>query len=249
MRVAVALEPRLAELLRAFFPEVDEISVEDVDLVALSRTHTGVVMPLTSRMDVRSQIDMFDGLAKVVGAVDTVMFQSTGAGVMVIGFTIASNSLARAIRRDLDGRSVTSTIIVGGTELASAAIATSIELGAKDITLITDTMGGPGAAVSAAHRMGVDVGHSKVSEGHERQADLVIVTDASEFAQLVDRGWSADDGCHVACAVPFVSDNSSNTPFSEFSIERMTDHIRLLTGVNPDRDRVAEAVESANGAR
>lgn len=113
----------------------------------------GLSVTMPHKQEVAGCVDFVDGLAKVTGSANTVVFSPAGnAAFNTDVFGIAQAFRSRGI--SLQGRPVT---ILGGRATASSAIAALTELGAGSITVAARTLYGPGTATTAAHRMGVQV--------------------------------------------------------------------------------------------
>lgn len=240
IRVAV-VEERLRHILADTLGDrarAEAVS-DPLDLSRLAPDFAGVITPLSPMLGV----DMMDGLAKVVGAVDAIMFHNDG--LMSVGFVTLPNAFARAVRSGLtrtmgNPHDIGTVTIVGGGPAAAAALATAVELGASRIAIVTDTRGGPGAALPAAHRMGLEVRHLATREARELDADFILVTDAEDALHIcVPRGL-------VAYAVTGVDIGGTAIALADdLLVEQVGDYCRLLTGVHPDPDVVRQAVENS----
>ncbi|QRV02937.1 hypothetical protein JTE88_04255 [Arcanobacterium phocisimile] len=130
----------------------------------------------------QSAVTLVDGMAKLIGACDLVVRQVTGATSMLIGFSVASRALSPVIRAiNAEPRRL---VIIGGSFLASHAIASAVELGMGNIVVVSPPVGGPGTAVAAAHSMSADVTSVVPRKFHPDPGDLVIDTDLEIFAQV-----------------------------------------------------------------
>ena len=158
-----------------------EITKETIDsflaswpegLVGLSVTMPlkQVIIPLLSQVD---------GLAKAVGAVNTVV---PFPGGVTAGFNTDVYGLVAAIK-EAKGRDFRpeKAVIVGSGATASSALAALGELQAGQINLLARRVSGAGNAVQAATRMGIDPGYVPLAAGEKARetlqaADLIIST-------------------------------------------------------------------------
>lgn len=119
-------------------------------LSRLDESWVGISLTMPHKQAVIGQLDMVDGLAKTVGAVNTVCIQPTGN--MLVGFNTDVAGIVWAVR-DHRPEPVSSALILGGRATASSALAACVELGTRNLTLAARNHGGPGSALTAATRM------------------------------------------------------------------------------------------------
>lgn len=129
-----------------------------------------VIIPLLSQVD---------GLAKSVGAVNTVV---PFPGGITAGFNTDVYGIVTAIK-EVKGRdwSPLRAVIVGSGATASSALAALVELGAGQINLLARRVTGAGNAVQAATRLGIDPGYIPLAASDKARetienADLIIST-------------------------------------------------------------------------
>lgn len=129
-----------------------------------------VIIPLLSQVD---------GLAKAVGAVNTVV---PFPGGITAGFNTDVYGLVTAIK-EAKGREFNPerAVIVGSGATASSALAALGELQAGQINLLARRVSGAGNAVQAATRLGIDPGYVPLAAGEKARetlqaADLIIST-------------------------------------------------------------------------
>ena len=114
-----------------------------------------------------AHLDVIDPLAEAVGAVNTVVAQRSGAGdALLTGFNtdVAGivGALREAARTQTPGSSdahlrIEQAVVLGSGATACSALAALGELRAGRITVVARRHAGPGRALSAAHRMGLDI--------------------------------------------------------------------------------------------
>lgn len=129
-----------------------------------------VIIPLLSQVD---------GLAKAVGAANTVV---PFPGGITAGFNTDVYGIVTAIK-EVKGRdwSPLRAVIVGSGATASSALAALVELGAGQINLLARRVTGAGNAVQAATRLGIDPGYIPLAASDKARetienADLIIST-------------------------------------------------------------------------
>lgn len=129
---------------------------------SLDDTWAGLSLTMPLKQAVIDHLDFVDGLAKMVGAVNTVCYQPTND--LVVGFNTDVYGIAQAIR-EAGGVETPSAIILGARATASSALAACVELDIKDhITLAARNHSGPGSAVAAASRMNLIPTLAKLDE-------------------------------------------------------------------------------------
>ncbi|WP_215523154.1 shikimate dehydrogenase [Varibaculum prostatecancerukia] len=129
-----------------------------------------VIIPLLSQVD---------GLAKAVGAVNTVV---PFPGGITAGFNTDVYGIVAAIK-EVKGRdwSPKKAVIIGSGATASSALAALVELGTGQINLVARRVSGAGNAVQAATRLGIDPGYVPLAAPDKAReiletADLIIST-------------------------------------------------------------------------
>lgn len=127
----------------------------------------GLSVTMPHKQTLLAHLDVIDPLAEAVGAVNTVVAQRSGAGAALLaGFNtdVAGivGALREASRRPVPGSQgdhlrVEQAVVLGSGATACSALAALGELKAGRITVVARRHAGPGRALSAAHRMGLDV--------------------------------------------------------------------------------------------
>lgn len=181
------------------------------ELVGLSVTMPlkQVIIPLLSQVD---------GLAKAVGAVNTVV---PFPGGITAGFNTDVYGIVAAIK-EVKGRdwSPKKAVIIGSGATASSALAALVELGAGQINLVARRVSGAGNAVQAATRLGIDPGYVPLAAPDKAReiletADLIISTVPREVLDDFYKTVSFDAGQTV---LDIVYD-----PWPSLLVKRVTD--------------------------
>ncbi|QHO90935.1 shikimate dehydrogenase [Actinomyces sp. 432] len=161
----------------------------------------GVSVTMPHKQALLPRLDVVDPLAATVGAVNTVVAQRSGRGAaLLVGFNTDVAGIVGAMREagagtagGVGGRAEAGTgagrcraVLLGSGATACSALAALTELGATDITVAARRHAGPGRALTAAHRMGLEVTalHWRPGDaasdaevaGAAAQADLLVST-------------------------------------------------------------------------
>lgn len=127
-------------------------------------TWRGLSVTMPHKQTVLDHLDVVDPLAVAVGAVNTVVAQRSGTdAALTAGFNTDVAGIVGAIRevRTDAGRPAPpgdlTAVVLGSGATACSALAALAELGATRVTVAARRHAGPGRALTAAHRMGLDV--------------------------------------------------------------------------------------------
>lgn len=210
----------------------------------------GLSLTMPHKQDAFAACDMVDGLAKEVGAINTLVFQPTGASKMTIGFNTDVAGIVNAVR-EVSGelRTGPRAVILGSRATASSALAALVQLGAKDIAVAARSVAGPGTVVAAAHRMNVDISTMKLDPekvaAKIASADVLISTLPSGIADPIAEAL-ADVDCtgklvlDVAYDKPsklvaaVVANGGVSVPGWLMLLHQAADQVRLFTGKPAD---------------
>ena len=127
----------------------------------------GLSVTMPHKQTLLAHLDVIDPLAEAVGAVNTVVAQRSGAGgALLAGFNTDVAGIVGALRETARRRApgspddcfrVEQAVVLGSGATACSALAALGELRAGRITVVARRHAGPGRALSAAHRMGLDI--------------------------------------------------------------------------------------------
>ena len=127
----------------------------------------GLSVTMPHKQTLLARLDVIDPLAEAVGAVNTVVAQRSGAGsALLAGFNTDVAGIVGALREAArtqapdrpDGRlRIEQAVVLGSGATACSALAALGELRAGRVTVVARRHAGPGRALSAAHRMGLDI--------------------------------------------------------------------------------------------
>lgn len=172
-----------------------------------------------------AKCDILDGLAKEIQVVDTVAFTPMGDHRMSAGFVTTVGAFSRVITRKLgaDALRGKDVAILGGGALAACALAVAVEFSAAEIFVVSPPRGGPGSAVTAAHRLGVDI-TAMPSASAADLSEEIIITAENELA---------------------LHSSVGDVDWTEVLVARVVDQLRLFTGVNPDENQLLAVAQAA----
>lgn len=191
------------------------------------RGTSGFAFELSSAPELRARCDFIDGIAKLAGALDTVVFQPAGSSELVVGFAALPGALGRSISLGFGsycgrGASRSTAVIVGAGAAAACAIAAVVQHGFDEIVIASDS---PGPAIGAAHRMEIEISHVPYSAVESANIDLLINTEENRInAQPkavcdLTGAWEDFAGGYV--------------PPKKITAHQRQDQVRVLTGKSP----------------
>ena len=240
-----------------------------------------VTMPL--KQVLLAHLDVIDPLAEAVGAVNTVVAQRSGAGdALLTGFNtdVAGivGALREAARTQTPGSSdahlrIEQAVVLGSGATACSALAALGELRAGRITVVARRHAGPGRALSAAHRMGLDIepftwkpadltSNTEVAQ-RLAAADVVISTLPAHAAdplagplrQALDRAEGIRAGAVMldvvyapwptAVAGAWAHAGGALAPGWLMLLHQAVPQVQLMTGRQPDIECMRAALRSA----
>ncbi|WP_243118530.1 shikimate dehydrogenase [Actinomyces wuliandei] len=185
----------------------------------------GVSVTMPHKQALVPMLDVVDPLARAVGSVNTVVAQRSGTGsALLAGFNTDVAGIAEAVRETTAARSTqaptglaslpphataspggqgasgATAVVLGSGATACSALAALTELGATRIVVAARRHAGPGRALGAAHRMGLEVEALTWSPGEARSDSAVV--EALARADLVVSTLPAGGADTLAEALP-----------------------------------------------
>lgn len=237
----------------------------------------GLSVTMPHKQAVIPHLDMVDPLAQVTGAVNTVIAQRAGDGpALLTGFNTDVAGISGAIRemREIVQTPETDTqhaVVLGSGATACSALAALTELGAEQITVAARRHAGPGRALSAAHRMGLDIdaftwsgdeASNKQVAHHLSQAELVVSTLPAGAADALAEHLSGVllppsavlldvvyDPWPTRLAQSWQQAGGTIAPGWLMLLHQALPQVRLMTGREAPIDAVRSALKSALAAR
>ncbi len=126
-------------------------------------TWEGLSVTMPHKQRLLTLVDVVDPLAQTVGAANTVVAQRSGTGpALLAAFNTDVAGIVGAFRDAApseplrDGGSLTA-FVLGSGATACSALAALTELGAARVVVAARHHAGPGRALAAAHRMGLEI--------------------------------------------------------------------------------------------
>lgn len=146
---------------------------------ALPDEWAGLSLTMPLKQTVIPLLDHVEPLAQVVGAVNTVLLQGTGAGRTLVGANTDVHGLVAALREGLaPGAAVRHAVVLGAGATAASTLAALAELGCTAPRVLVRSAARAGGLLRAAHRMGVEPVLRPLDEaaGTVVGADVVVST-------------------------------------------------------------------------
>lgn len=241
-----------------------EADVSDLPglLGSLDENWLGLSVTMPLKQAIISHLDMCDGLAKTVGAVNTVCVQPMGSAPMLVGFNTDVEGIVLACREQGE-LSFPSALILGSRATASSALAATVQLKATSVTLAARNHGGPGSAYAAASRMKLNPSLMKfdlpaIARALPRTGLLVSTVPAGvadDLADLIEETAPDLSSLMILDVVyaPWpsrlvsacVARGARCVPGWTMLLHQAAAQVRLFTGSTPNVKVMREALESA----
>nr|WP_300338019.1 shikimate dehydrogenase [Actinomyces sp.] len=236
-----------------------------------------VTMPHKQRL--LTLVDVVDPLAQTVGAANTVVAQRSGTGpALLAAFNTDVAGIVGALREAASPApaEAETALVLGSGATACSALAALAELGARRIVVAARQHAGPGRALAAAHRMGLEVealtwrpqdadscrqvaqalldARLAVSTLPAGAADALVPAlrrGASQRGPL-ERATLLDvvyDPWPTALAAAWQQAGGAVAPGWLMLLHQAVPQVRLMTGHLPDTQVMRRAVERALAAR
>lgn len=134
-----------------------------------------VTMPLKSAMV--GEVDEVRGVARVLGVINTVVFEGEGESARRIGYNTDVAGIVNAVR-NAGAVQAPAAVVLGGGGTAAAAVAALQELGAQSVDVFVRNTGRAAEARAAARGLAMDIGVHPMSGAVDAMAaaDVVICT-------------------------------------------------------------------------
>jgi len=170
-------------------------------VAGLDATWAGLSLTMPLKIAVLPLLHHVEPLAQVVGAVNTVLIQPVGTGVVLTGANTDVHGLVEALREGLDagpGQSVPprSAVVLGAGATAASTVAALSQLGVARPVVLARSPGRAGPLLRATHRMGVEVDLRPLAVTAARPlvvtADLVVSTLPPHAADELAASLSGD---------------------------------------------------------
>lgn len=123
-------------------------------------TWEGLSVTMPHKQRLLTLVDIVDPLAQTVGAANTVVAQRSGTGpALLAAFNTDVAGIVGALRETAGPAAAGggTAFVLGSGATACSALAALTELGARRIVVAARHHAGPGRALAAAHRMGLEI--------------------------------------------------------------------------------------------
>ena len=242
--------------LDAWVYEAHDVTEEELaDFVGgLSDEWAGLSLTMPLKQTVIPLLDHVEPLAQVVGAVNTVLLQGSGAGRTLVGANTDVHGLVAALREGLaPGASVRDAVVLGAGATASSTLAALAELGSTTPRVLVRSVARAGGLLRSAHRMGVEPVLRSLDEAPAAVvgADVVVSTlppraadpiaealDAAPVGVLLDVAY---DPRPTALHARWVALGGVAVGGERMLLHQAAEQVRLMTG----RPGPVEAMDSA----
>ena len=279
----LGLEDWSYERLETAPPQLPGLLAELAAPVQAVPAWAGLSVTMPHKQTLLAHLDVIDPLAEAVGAVNTVVAQRSGAGgALLTGFNTDVAGIVGALRETArtqtpgspDGHlRVEQAVVLGSGATACSALAALGELRAGRITVVARRHAGPGRALSAAHRMGLDIetltwkpaDSASNTEAARRlaAADVVISTlpahAADPLAGPLSKALEQADGTRAgavmldvvyapwptAVAGAWAHAGGALAPGWLMLLHQAVPQVQLMTGQQPDIDLMRTALLAA----
>ncbi|WP_203749703.1 shikimate dehydrogenase [Cellulomonas chitinilytica] len=163
----------------------DAVDVTEDGLAAfvgsLDDTWAGLSLTMPLKQTVLGLLDHVEPLAEVVGAVNTVLLQGSGAGRVLVGANTDVYGLVTALGEGLTGGTaarVGTAAVLGAGATAASTLAALGQLGCTTAVVYVRSVPRAGGLVRAAHRMGVQPVLRSLDDAVDQigTADVVVST-------------------------------------------------------------------------
>lgn len=227
----------------------------------------GLSLTMPLKQTVLRMCDHVEPLAEVVGAVNTVLLQTSGRVRTIVGANTDVHGIVAAVREagyvPPQGRRA-SAVVLGAGATAASTLAALGELGITDAHVLVRSLARTGSLRRAAHRMGVEPRFGRLEDAPAALAgaDLAISTvpgaGAGAVADgLVTRGAPVTgvlldvvyDPRPTALQAAWRSLGGVDAPGERMLLHQAAEQVRLMTGRTAPLEAMSDALEAELGRR
>lgn len=167
-------------------------------IAALDNEWVGLSLTMPLKHAALGLLDVVDPLAQVVGGVNTVLVQPTGASRLLTGANTDVHGVVAALQETAGpGWAPRRAVILGAGATAAATLAALAQLGMTTSTVLARSPGRAAGLQLAAHRMGVDV---QVVKWREQPAAAALLHRADVVVSTLPAGAGDELGAHLTNA-------------------------------------------------
>jgi len=247
----------------------DALDVTQDDLATfvagLDATWAGLSLTMPLKTVVLPLLHHVEPLAQVVGAVNTVLVQPVGAGVVLTGANTDVHGLVEALREGLraapEQAAPRSAVVLGAGATAASTVAALSQLGVVRPVVLARSPGRAGPLLRATHRMGVDVDLRPFVVSLARTtvatADIVVSTlpphAADDLAVALCGDGPAPDGVLLdvaydprptALSAAWTAAGGTAVAGERMLLHQAAEQVRLMTGRRAPIDAMDAALRS-----
>ncbi|WP_028046315.1 shikimate dehydrogenase [Cellulomonas sp. URHE0023] len=235
-----------------------DVTEEDLPgfLAGLDGTWAGLSLTMPLKQTVIPLLDHIEPLAQVVGAVNTVLLQGSGASRVLVGANTDVHGLVQALGEGLRGAPVTSAAVVGAGATASSTLAALAQLGCVSPVVYVRAMSRAGGLMRAAHRMGVTPQFRTLEDAATEigRADAVVSTLPPHAADALAAAFTgpasgvlldvAYDPRPTALSTAWARAGGGVVGGERMLLHQAAEQVRLMTGHPGPVDAMAAGLET-----
>jgi len=230
-------------------------------LQELDGSWAGLSLTMPLKQVVLPLLDHVEPLAGLIGAVNTVLVQGSGARRVLVGANTDVHGIVAALREG-GVTKVGTAVVLGAGATAASALAALSQLGCASPEVLVRSLGRTGGLRRAAHRMGVDPGIGLLGTAAARmpKADVVISTlpdhGADGLAAELREGLHAAEASlgvlldvayqprPTALAVVWARAGGLVVSGEQMLLHQAAEQLRLMTGLVPPVDAMRAALQA-----
>ncbi|MBO0900379.1 shikimate dehydrogenase [Cellulomonas sp. zg-ZUI222] len=211
-------------------------------LADLDDSWAGLSLTMPLKQTVIALLDHVEPLAEVVGAVNTVLPQGSGAGRMLTGANTDVHGIVAALGEAGVTGGVATAAVVGAGATASSTLAALAQLGCPTPRVYVRSQARAGALLRAAHRMGVEPRLCRLDDaaGEVGRCDVVVSTlpahaaDPLAAALPASVGGALLDVCYdprpTALSAAWAARGGRVVGGERMLLHQAAEQVRLMTG-------------------
>ncbi|WP_291887791.1 shikimate dehydrogenase [Cellulomonas sp.] len=229
-------------------------------VTTLDETWAGLSLTMPLKQTVLGLLDHVEPLAEVVGAVNTVLLQGSGAGRVLVGANTDVYGLVTALGEGLPGGAsarVGTAAVLGAGATAASTLAALGQLGCATPVVYVRSVQRAGGLLRAAHRMGVQPVLRSLDDaaGQVGRADVVVSTlpphAADDLAAALPPARPAGvlldvayDPRPTALSAAWAARDGVVVGGERMLLHQAVEQVRLMTGRPGPVDAMAAALEA-----
>jgi len=227
----------------------------------------GLSLTMPLKQTVLGLCDHVEPLAEVVGAVNTVLLQTSGRARTVVGANTDVHGIVAALREagyEAPVGRAARAVVLGAGATAASTLAALGELGITDALVLVRSLARTGSLRRAAHRMGVSPSFGLLDDAARAlvTADVVVSTVPGAGADAVADALRASgeevggvlldvvyDPRPTALQAAWRGLGGTDAPGERMLLHQAAEQVRLMTGQAPPLEAMSAALERELAAR